>query len=89
MENGETWIHIESGKTYKIVEKNAKMKIPETGEWVDCVAYKPLYNNQCQLFARETHSFLASFKPSEQDPERCCKTCRLDYDKYMGFATVP
>jgi hypothetical protein len=85
MENGETWIHKESGKAYMIVEKNARMKIPETREWVDCVAYRPLYGNQYGLFARETNSFMEEFKPDEHDTERCCRTCRLGYDKYMGF----
>lgn len=85
MENGKTWIQKESEKAYMVVEKNARMKIPETCEWVDCVAYRPLYSNQYGLFARETNSFIEEFKPNDYGQERCCKTCRLWYDKYIGL----
>lgn len=46
---------------YEIVTDNAKMRHPDTGEWIDCVIYVPLYPNDTEMFARDKKSFEEKF----------------------------
>lgn len=55
------WIHQKHNKKYKIVSDNARMKDVHTGEWIDCVIYQPLYENQYEMFCREKESFYKEF----------------------------
>jgi hypothetical protein len=40
---------------------NAKMKL-DSGEWVECVIYKPMYENPIEMFSRRKESFLEEFE---------------------------
>lgn len=64
------WIHKKTGKQYEVVSENAKMKLP-SGEWIECVIYKPLYENEVELFSREKKAFYEAFlSPKEQMEEK-------------------
>ena len=59
------WIHQKHNKKYKIVSDNSRMKDIHTGEWIDCVIYQPLYENQYEMFCREKESFYKEFIESK------------------------
>ena len=78
-------MHNDTGNRYKIVETESRMKNPDTGEWVDCVIYKPLYENAYKLFARETKAFKKNFTWEDPKKVRCCINCANGYDKNAAF----
>ena len=53
--------HIKYNRLYSIVSMNAKMKL-DSGEWVECVIYKPMYENPIEMFSRRKESFLEEFE---------------------------
>lgn len=53
--------HIKYNRLYTIVSMNAKMKL-DSGEWVECVIYKPMYENPIEMFSRRKESFLEEFE---------------------------
>lgn len=53
--------HIKYNRLYSIVSMNAKMKL-DNGEWVECVIYKPKYENPIEMFSRRKESFLEEFE---------------------------
>lgn len=56
------WTYKKNGKKYKVISENAKMKEINTGEWIDCVIYAPLYENEFEMFSREKNDFYEKFK---------------------------
>ena len=61
------WLHRKHGTKYRIVSVCARMKDVKTGEWIDCVVYAPLYENEFEMFARETKSFFKEFEPCYEE----------------------
>lgn len=55
------WIHKKYNREYRIVSDNARLK-NSNGEWIDCVIYAPLYENEFEMFAREKDSFYKEFE---------------------------
>ena len=55
------WIHKKYNREYRIVSNNARLK-NSNGEWIDCVIYAPLYENEFEMFAREKDSFYKEFE---------------------------
>lgn len=49
-------------KLYKVISNNAKMKDINTGEWIDCIIYVPLYENRYEMFSREKKDFYEKFE---------------------------
>ena len=66
------WIHKKTGNKYEVVSENAKMKLP-SGEWIESVIYKPLYENEVELFARDKKSFYEDFSGPKQQMEEKIK----------------
>ena len=66
------WIHKKTGKEYAVVSENAKMKLP-SGEWVYSVIYKPLYDNEIELFTRDKKSFYEDFLSPKQQMDDAIK----------------
>ncbi len=56
----EVWIHKKYNRKYTLVSDNARLK-DSNGDWVDCVIYSPLYENQYEMFARKKESFYREF----------------------------
>lgn len=54
--------HKKTGKFYNLVSDQARMKVPETGEWVDAVVYSPEYKNEYRYFTREYDKFFEEFE---------------------------
>ena len=57
----DVWIHKKYNREYRIVSDNARLK-NSNGEWIDCVIYAPLYENEFEMFAREKESFYKEFE---------------------------
>ena len=55
------WVHKKHNREYRIVSDNARLK-NSNGEWIDCVIYAPLYENEFEMFAREKESFYNEFE---------------------------
>ena len=55
------WIHKKYNREYRVVSDNARLK-NSNGEWIDCVIYAPLYENEFEMFAREKDSFYKEFE---------------------------
>lgn len=62
------WIHKKYNREYRIVSDKARMK-GSMGEWINCVIYAPLYENEFEMFAREKHSFYKEFVKKEENHE--------------------
>ena len=60
-QSGCVWIHKKYNREYRIVSDNARLK-NSNGEWIDCVIYAPLYENEFEMFAREKDSFYKEFE---------------------------
>ena len=56
------WTHKKTGNRYKVISENAKQKDPETGNWINCVIYAPLYENEIEMFSKERESFYSEFE---------------------------
>lgn len=54
--------HKKTGKLYSLVSDRARFKVPETGEWIDAVIYKPEYENEYRYFSREHDKFFEEFE---------------------------
>lgn len=61
LKKGATVVHTRYNRLYTIDEPNARLKDSEKG-WIDCVIYRPLYDNPIDAFAREKESFLTEFE---------------------------
>ena len=55
------WVHKKYNREYRIVSNNARLK-NSNGEWINCVIYAPLYENEFEMFAREKESFYREFE---------------------------
>ena len=55
------YVHKKYNREYRIVSNNARLK-NSNGEWIDCVIYAPLYENEFEMFAREKESFYKEFE---------------------------
>lgn len=60
------WIHTKYNREYVILSDNARMKDVNTGEWIDCIVYSPLYDNKYNAFCREKESFYKEFTKKEE-----------------------
>lgn len=48
------------GKEYTIKETNARVRI--FGYWLDCIIYAPNYENDYNLFVRDSNDFMEHFE---------------------------
>lgn len=56
---GNKVFHRNPKETYDIVDTSSRMKIDD--EWIDCIIYKPNYNNDYTYFVRTIKDFIKNF----------------------------
>lgn len=79
-----------TGQLYEVISENARMKDPNFDRWIDCVIYRPLYDNKYEMFSRWSVEFYDKFIKEEKLEEnsiqeeidrlwheyyKCCNDC--------------